>query len=456
MRSILRRALPAALITVALLGAATSPSEAAPLQTTSITVTAASTSFHLAKPKIIGQRVVGGILIAKIAKPKGAKLHYQWRSNGHAVKHATHTYFRVRRSDKGHRISVTVTATKRHAHSIKRTSTSVRIGAPRTSAPPSTKPPVSSPPAVSSPVSYTSIGAPIGREPMIDTHAGTVYSLQDGVTSDGHPTIALTAVDAATSDVERSTNLFTFWDEDSITLWDRDVRVDNQAHVVWVLAGGWYGSYVLAIDGRTMSVEDVWYTSGDVGTLAVDPSSGKAYYASAHSCVGDTDDDYVVGLDATNGSSTSVRLPTDTGCDTAAPNVAFDSANHGVYVAFDGQLFAYSRGLSLASTLTLPLSEQGYSLGVTADGDRHVIYVTGTQLYEVAGSTNTISRTASVSSTGRVPVIDPTIHTLYIGNGVYDTDSLGRTGTLPVAADSVDGGSHTIYGKGTIVSRHGG
>jgi hypothetical protein len=203
-----------------------------------------------------------------------------------------------------------------------------------------------------------------------------------------------------------------------------------------------------------LTVEQVWWIDGDAGTLAVNPATGIAYAASAHSCWSDSNTDLLQSFDRVTGGTTSVALPTDRGCDVGAPNVAYDSANTGVYVAFDRHLYAYSQRLALASTLTLPRSESGYSLGVTANGGTHTLYVTGTKLYEVAGSSNTISRTAPISSVGRVPVVDPSIDTLYVGKGVYDTSTLGRVGTLPGAAESVDGGSHTIYSAGQIITRH--
>ena len=457
MRPALRPFLPVVLTAALLIGLEAGPAEAAPAATGHSVVVAARKSLHLAKPKIVGQHVVGAILIARVAKPSGSRLHYQWRSNGHAVARATHSFFKIRRADKGHRISVTVTATKRHLKTVARTSGTVRITVPNTTPPPPA-PPVSTPPAppappAAGPVTYTSANAPIGREPSIDTHNGTVYSLSDGVTTDGEPTIALIAVDAGSNRIVRSTNLVTFYDQDSVTLWDRDVRVDNRSHTVWVLLGGPYGSYVEALNGADLTVKQQWYVDGDAGTLAVNPATGIAYTASDYGFYSSSDTDTVQSFDPSTGGSTSVIMPTDQGY-VGAPNVAFDSNNNGVYVAFDGRLYAYSQHLSLASTLTLPSSEQGYSLGVTADGDTHTLYVTGTQLYEVAGSSNTISRTAPISSVGRVPVIDPRANTLYVGTGVYDTGSLGRVGTLPGAAESVDGGSHTIYSKGMVITRH--
>jgi len=449
MRAVLRPLVPLALA-LALVTGTVAPAEAAPVAPHTAVIGAKH--LRLAKPRIVGQHVVGAVLIVSVKRPAGSRLTYQWRSNGHVVKKATRSWFRVRRADKGHRISVTVTAKRKHTRTVRRTSAAVRIVVPDTRPPAVPKPPVSPVPPVAGPVTYSSASAPIGRDAVVDTRSGLVYSLHDAVDADGRPTIALTATNAASRRIEQSTTLFSFWDADSISLWDRDVRVDNRRHVVWVLAGGSYGSYVLALDGRTLGVQRIWFLDRDAGTLAVDPATGIAYTAGAAVC-GDNDEDLVASFDADHGSVTTVRMPTPGACYSGLPNVAFDSANNGVYVAFAGRVFAYSHRLALASTLTLPWDESSYSLGITANGDRHTIYVTGARLYEIAGSSNTISRTAPISSVGRVPVIDPRIDTLYVGDGVYDTDSLGRVGTLPGAAESVDGGSHTIYGTGRIITR---
>ena len=58
---------------------------------------------------MVGQRLVAG---STGWRPSGVRLHYRWLRDGHSIRRATGRSYQVRASDRGHRLSVRVTAHK--------------------------------------------------------------------------------------------------------------------------------------------------------------------------------------------------------------------------------------------------------------------------------------------------------------------------------------------------------
>jgi hypothetical protein len=67
-------------------------------------------------PAISGKARVGSRLTATRGRwsLSGVSFRYQWLSGGHAISGATGSTYRARAADKGHRLSVRVTALKAH------------------------------------------------------------------------------------------------------------------------------------------------------------------------------------------------------------------------------------------------------------------------------------------------------------------------------------------------------
>lgn len=84
-------------------------------------------NLALSKPVIAGTRKVGRTLHVDVTATPGATVRYQWLRNGHAVTRATGATYKVKRTDRGKKLSVTVTASARGLTAITRTSKAVRI-----------------------------------------------------------------------------------------------------------------------------------------------------------------------------------------------------------------------------------------------------------------------------------------------------------------------------------------
>lgn len=84
------------------------------------------------RPTISGSRKAGATLTAKklVVSPKASKYSYRWLRNGKAISGATKSKFKVRSRDKGAKISVKVTASKKHYKSVSSTSKAVKIYKP--------------------------------------------------------------------------------------------------------------------------------------------------------------------------------------------------------------------------------------------------------------------------------------------------------------------------------------
>ncbi|WP_062205982.1 carboxypeptidase-like regulatory domain-containing protein [Demequina salsinemoris] len=98
------------------------------------TVTKTSASKYIkrvlsaSKPVIKGTTKVGKRLkAAKGTWTSGTKITYQWYNNGHKIKGATGQYYRLKKSDKGDKITVKVTGKKSGYWSTTKTSRAVRI-----------------------------------------------------------------------------------------------------------------------------------------------------------------------------------------------------------------------------------------------------------------------------------------------------------------------------------------
>ena len=75
-------------------------------------------TFKSAKPTITGTAKVGKTLKAKVGswKPKASNYSYQWYRSGKAIKGATKSSYKLARSDKGKKLTVKVTGTKKGYH----------------------------------------------------------------------------------------------------------------------------------------------------------------------------------------------------------------------------------------------------------------------------------------------------------------------------------------------------
>jgi len=81
------------------------------------------------KPTISGTAKVGRTLKAKVSgwQPSGVRLSYRWYRNGKAITHATKASYKVKRADRGKRISVKVTGKKSGYQSLSLTSSSKKV-----------------------------------------------------------------------------------------------------------------------------------------------------------------------------------------------------------------------------------------------------------------------------------------------------------------------------------------
>jgi hypothetical protein len=84
------------------------------------------------RPTISGSHKAGAKLSAKrlLVSPKASRYSYRWLRNGKAIRGATRSTFKVRSGDKGARISVRVTALRKHYKTVSSTSKAVKIHKP--------------------------------------------------------------------------------------------------------------------------------------------------------------------------------------------------------------------------------------------------------------------------------------------------------------------------------------
>ncbi len=298
-------------------------------------------------------------------------------------------------------------------------------------------------------VTYTSQQGPIGEVPAIDSSTNIIYSV---ITDKSVPNWEHVYINAVNGNTLQSVGTYTIADHSLSESWVQgvtDLRVNSKTHTLWFSGSlGKAGTYIEQINGTTLQQIRRYDLGGSFGgTMAVDPATGSAYIAANPNTQygSENPNSFVRQINATTGAVTDLDLPGSFG----DANTAWDSANSAVYVTQAGKVYAISSKLKLASTLTLPNEAQTRTLGITADGTTHTIYVTGTRLYAIAGTTNTVSRSVPLASPG-LPVIDPGISTVYVGTGVYSAATLAQTGTLPHPATSVNGPTHAIYAAGTI------
>lgn len=323
-------------------------------------------------------------------------------------------------------------------------------------------------------VTYKATAAPaITQLPAIDTGNNTIYSAitkQVGGLSSSIYSTSIVAVDATTLKT-KSTYLMAQYDtsEGPVGLNVTDLRVNSKTHTVWAATVGGEGDSgaIWEINGTTMKLvriveaADYGYAPGQI---AVNPTTNSVFVAWAWYDWVDgspSDTPLLESINGSTGATATVALPNGpSDGDGLWPygypgNVAFDSANNGVYVAQGGHEYAYaSSTLKLASSVAFPASETLSAPKITADGTTHTIYAVGAKtIYSIAGSTNKISR--STTATAGNPVVDPTIKTVYVGTQAFSESTLAKTGTLPKSAVSVNGSTHTIYSPGYVTTRNG-
>jgi len=80
-------------------------------------------------PKIVGDNKVGATLKVRTGTwdPRPVKLSYRWLNDGKAIKGATGKSYKLKKSDKGDRISVRVTGSKSGYETVIRTSKTVKV-----------------------------------------------------------------------------------------------------------------------------------------------------------------------------------------------------------------------------------------------------------------------------------------------------------------------------------------
>ncbi|WP_300682296.1 HtaA domain-containing protein [Nocardioides sp.] len=93
-----------------------------PVSATSGAVSVAPGTFAVAKAKITGKAKVGKKLTAVVKVPAGAKATYQWKANGKAIKGAKSKALKLKKAQKGKKVTVTVTVTKAGYTSVVTTS----------------------------------------------------------------------------------------------------------------------------------------------------------------------------------------------------------------------------------------------------------------------------------------------------------------------------------------------
>ena len=93
---------------------ATNQDEAATNQNATVTHVAPAVIKNIAPPKITGAKKVGKKITAASGEwtVSGLKYKYQWLRNGKAIRGATGKTYKIVRANKGHKLSVRVTATK--------------------------------------------------------------------------------------------------------------------------------------------------------------------------------------------------------------------------------------------------------------------------------------------------------------------------------------------------------
>jgi hypothetical protein len=94
------------------LSVATNVVGASPVTASSAAVTVAKGTFAVAKAKVTGKAKVGKKLTAVVKVPAGAKATYQWKANGKAIKGAKSKALKLKKAQKGKKVTVTVTVTK--------------------------------------------------------------------------------------------------------------------------------------------------------------------------------------------------------------------------------------------------------------------------------------------------------------------------------------------------------
>lgn len=121
-----------ALILMAASGGVAAAVAPAPAASVAATQVLTATKIKPAKVTITGKAVVGSKLRAKTTKwkPSGTKLSYSWLRNGKKISGATKSSYTLTAKDRGKRISVKVTGTKRGAKKIVRTSAKTKAVAP--------------------------------------------------------------------------------------------------------------------------------------------------------------------------------------------------------------------------------------------------------------------------------------------------------------------------------------
>ena len=77
---------------------------------------------------------LGHQLLGLAAGAQTVKMRYVWKRNGVKISGADHRTYTVRKADRGHRLTVTIVGKKSGYHSAKRTSASISIPRPASTA----------------------------------------------------------------------------------------------------------------------------------------------------------------------------------------------------------------------------------------------------------------------------------------------------------------------------------
>lgn len=127
----IRSAIAGVILTTAVLSGAT-VAQAAPATPAAVQAPTKHALTSVSKPSIKGKHKVGVRLTTSYRawKPAPVKMHYVWKRDGVAISGADHRTYGVRKADRGHRLTVTITGTKAGYKTVKRTSAPISIPRP--------------------------------------------------------------------------------------------------------------------------------------------------------------------------------------------------------------------------------------------------------------------------------------------------------------------------------------
>ncbi len=243
-----------------------------------------------------------------------------------------------------------------------------------------------------------------------------------------------------------------------------DVKVSPISKDLWVLVGivdnvgGCYASLYQLKKTTLKTVRS--YPFGCAKKIELDPTSRRVYLTEAphYDALGvDDPPPYspgtVVAIDGATGHVSRATLPSPSVPAYAEgyfpTTVAFDSGNHGVYVAGQSRLWKYTTKLKLVQTSVIDYPADA-SLRAAANGSTNLIYLSDqVKLTEISGPSGNVRRT-SVLGGGSTMVIDTKSNVLYLGQNTVKLSTLLATGKQqPFEVQSVDPTTHARYSFGS-------